>query len=647
MISKTHKRLIPAFSLLALVSLVLAACAPQVVTQIVEVTKEVPLVQTQVAVQTQVVEVPVEKGAFTTPHPILSDLRVRQALAYCTDRSELLQAVYPLLDEDARAGLFMHTNIPRSHWAYAGDDNVTKFDFDPAKGGALLDEAGWALADGAAFRNNAAGEELSLKLTTTTAAFRQTWAAVWEAQMANCGIRIVRLHVPAPWWFGDTTGLSRRDFELGAYAWTGQADPAGQTLYACDQIPLPENAWIGQNYMGWCNETADKAIKAANNTLIKDERIAEYATFQQEFTKDLPSLPLFNRTDTYAIKPQLVGFEPRPGQAFVSYNTQDWEIPGRDTIVFGYTQEPASMFTLVESGKTVGIASGMVQGFAWTSLDYDFAPSMLKQLPTLENGLAQNNDVEVKEGDKVLDANGTEAELTAGVKVKNSAGEVVEFTGQPITMKQLSARFEFAENLTWSDGTPVSQADYELKWKIDCDKTSGATSFITCDRTAKLEFFNNGYVQTSIPGVQSPIYFTNLDNNGQPDIYPAHLVLSDGRKLADVPASEWATLPEIAEKPLGAGPYVVKEWVKGEKMVLEANPYFYLGAPKTKTIVLSFITAENAEPQLIGGQVDILDDSTLAGVTETLNNAANEGQIKLIVDASATWEHIDFNLFLP
>lgn len=647
MISKTHKRLIPAFSLLALVSLVLAACAPQVVTQIVEVTKEVPLVQTQVAVQTQVVEVPVEKGAFTTPHPILSDLRVRQALAYCTNRSELLQAVYPLLDEDARASLFMHTNIPRSHWAYAGDDNVTKFDFDPAKGGALLDEAGWALADGAAFRNNAAGEELSLKLTTTTAAFRQTWAAVWEAQMANCGIRIVRLHVPAPWWFGDTTGLSRRDFELGAYAWTGQADPAGQTLYACDQIPLPENAWIGQNYMGWCNETADKAIKAANNTLIKDERIAEYATFQQEFTKDLPSLPLFNRTDTYAINPQLVGFEPRPGQAFVSYNTQDWEIPGRDTIVFGYTQEPASMFTLVESGKTVGIASGMVQGFAWTSLDYDFAPSMLKQLPTLENGLAQNNDVEVKEGDKVLDANGTEAELTAGVKVKNSAGEVVEFTGQPITMKQLSARFEFAENLTWSDGTPVSQADYELKWKIDCDKTSGATSFITCDRTAKLEFFNNGYVQTSIPGVQSPIYFTNLDNNGQPDIYPAHLVLSDGRKLADVPASEWATLPEIAEKPLGAGPYVVKEWVKGEKMVLEANPYFYLGAPKTKTIVLSFITAENAEPQLIGGQVDILDDSTLAGVTETLNNAANEGQIKLIVDASATWEHIDFNLFLP
>ncbi len=247
----------------------------------------------------------------------------------------------------------------------------------------------------------------------------------------------------------------------------------------------------------------------------------------------------------------------------------------------------------------------------------------------------------------MLDATGKIVELAPGVKVKNAAGEVVEFTGDPITMKQLTARFEFREDLTWSDGTPVSQADYELKWKVDCDKESGATSFITCDQTAKVEFFANGYTQTTLPGVQTPTYFLNLDNNGQPDIYPAHLVLSDGRKLADVPPSEWATLTEIAETPLGAGPYMVKEWVKGEKMVLEANPYYYGGAPKTKTIVLSFITAENAEPQLIGGQVDILDNTTLAGVTEILNNAALDGAIKVIVDPSATWEHIDFNLFLP
>ena len=101
-----------------------------------------------------------------------------------------------------------------------------------------------------------------MKFTTTTAAFRQTWAAVAEQNLLGCGIQMIRQHVPASWWFGDTTGLARRDFELGAYAWVGESDPKGRTLYACDQIPLPSNNWEGQNYMGWCNKTASDAIVA-------------------------------------------------------------------------------------------------------------------------------------------------------------------------------------------------------------------------------------------------------------------------------------------------------------------------------------------------------------------------------------------------
>ena len=34
--------------------------------------------------------------------------------------------------------------------------------------------------------------------------------------------------------------------------------------------------------------------------------------------------------------------------------------------------------------------------------------------------------------------------------------------------------------------------------------------------------------------------------------------------LKDVPAKEWSTLPEIAEKPLGYGPFMVEDWKKGE-----------------------------------------------------------------------------------
>ncbi len=57
--------------------------------------------------------VEVEKAAFTTPHPILSDLKVRQAIAYCTNKLELIQSVYPLISPEQQESLVMNTFIPR------------------------------------------------------------------------------------------------------------------------------------------------------------------------------------------------------------------------------------------------------------------------------------------------------------------------------------------------------------------------------------------------------------------------------------------------------------------------------------------------------------------------------------------------------
>ena len=122
--------------------------------------------------------------------------------------------------------------------------------------------------------------------------------------------------------------------------------------------------------------------------------------------------------------------------------------------------------------------------------------------------------------------------------------------------------------------------------------------------------------------------------------------MADGRVLADVPASEWATLPEIAESPIGWGPYKLVEWVKGEKLVYEANPYWVFGAPKTPNFVIQIITAESAESLLLGGEVDMLASETLAGLTEALANAEAEGKIKTWSIAGGTWEHIDIALFI-
>jgi ABC-type transport system substrate-binding protein len=626
-----------------LVSLILAACQPQQVevpvTVVVEQTKEVQVVQTvEVAQPTAAPAL-----SYSTPHPILGDLNVREGIAYCTNKPELIKSVYGFLSDAEQQAIVMDTFIPVSHWAYTKPSNSHSFDAE--KGKAMFDAAGWTLAEGADFRANAAGDPMSLKFTTTNAQFRITWAAVFEANMAACGLQIVRFHVPGSWWFGDTTGVARRDYELGAFAWVGQADPGGQTLYACDQIPRPENGWLGQNAMGWCNEKASVAIKNANNTLDRQERIDQYAIVQEEFAKDMPSLPLFNRAEFLATNVGMQGFKPAPGEIYYSWNTWEWEIPGKDTVVIGFTQEPASLFRLVEDAFVAAVAYQLLLPYGYNALNYNFDVYLFKSLPTLENGGAVMNTVEVKEGDTVVDSNGDVVQLANGMKVKDVDGNEVEFTGTPIKMPQLVVTASWLDGLTWSDGTPMTKADMELSDKINCDRESGATTFNLCDRTAAREYPDDlTETYTLVPGYLDPTYSVDF----LPGAYPSFRVLSDGRKLGDVPAKEWTTLPEIAESPLGYGPYMITAWDKGQSMTFDANPNFVLGAPKTPHIVITFVADTNqAVAQLLTGDIDVVGSETLGAGAEvaTVFDAAKEGKVTVISQASATWEHIDMALF--
>ena len=647
-----QKKLMLVVGLFIIATMVLTACQPQVVTQvvtkIVNKTQEVKVVETKVVNQTQVVEqtkvVEVQKASFTTPDPILSQLPVRQAMAYCTNKLDLLKAAYPLSSDADRQALVMNTFIPTKHWAYAGDANITIYAFDAAKGGATLDAAGWKMAEGATYRTDKDGSSLSLRFTTTNAAFRIAWATVWVSQMKACGIEIIPLYAPSSWWFGDSTGVKRRDYQLGAFAWVGQADPTGQTLYACDQIPTVENNWAGQNGMGWCNEKASVAIKQANNTLIRKDRIAAYTIVQTELTKDLPTIPLFQRMDVYAVNAKLQGFAPKTnGDGFYTYNVETWTLPGKDTIVFGSLQEPSTLFQLIVDAMTARIVGSLLSGVTFISENFDYFENQQKPLSTIENSLAKNNDVAVKDGYKIIDANGDAKDAAACLKVLDNTGATVDYKSG-VTMKQLVVTYKFISGMKYSDGNPVVKADFELAYKINCDKESGATSFITCDKVLSIDFTDDtSYTVTWKPGNQDPLYFMAPFG-----FYDSQLKLSDARLLKDVAAKDWGTLKEVAERELqdNVGPYMIKDWVKGQKITMVPNPYFYGGAPKTANMVFSFVTAENAEAQLLGGQVDILDALTITSISQTLKDAADKGTITLITSPQATWEHIDINLFL-
>ena len=628
---------------IAMVVPLIAACGSQAAQQPIKETVVVKETSAPVK-ETVVVEKEVAKDAsFTTPHPILGDVKVRQAIAYCTNRPELIKSVYPFLTEEQQKGLLMDTFLPKNHWA-ATSDGVTVYDFNPEKGKALLKEAGWE--DGA----NKDGAPLFLKFTTTNAAFRQTWATVLEQQLKdNCGITISRTHAPGSWWFGDTTGLARRDFEIGAFAWVGQADPGGVSLYACNQIPLPSNNWEGQNSMGWCNEKASKAIIAANNTLDRAERIKQYAIVQQEFSKDMVSLPLFNRVEAAAANKKLVNFKPNPTE-YYTYNIEEWELPGKDTAVLGFTQEPASLYTLVESAAVATTAAGLLSAKMVTSLDYDYQAVGFTKLPKLGDG-ATNADVDVKAGDMVWSTAGEAVALAKDVEVTDATGATVKWDGtSPLKLKQLTVSFETKPGMKWQDGSPVTKADYELGHKTTCDKDSGATTFTFCNSVQTFtQESDTKQTLVFLPGVQWPTFYTG-GFGPAPSKQP---IESDGpykgKTLADVPAKDWPTLPEVAEKPWSNGPYKITAWEKGQKMTFEANENYYGNAPKIKKIVIQFYADTNAAvAALLTGNVDVLGTETLGAGAEvqTVVDAAAKGKVQVVTLASPTWEHMDFNVFV-
>ena len=583
-------------------------------------------------------------GELTEPHPMLSDPLVRQAIAHCIDRDALIASVYPYVSDEDKAKLRMDSFLPKTHWAYGGP--YQDYAYDVAAGGALLDEAGWVLPEGAAVREKD-GVAAVLKFTTTNAQFRQTWSAVMIQNLADCGIQIIPTYAPGSWWFGDTTGLARRDFELGAFAWVGQADPSGRSLYACDQIPTPENNWEGQNGMGWCNPIASDAIVKANNTLAREDRAAAYNIVQEEFAKDMVSFPLFQRAEAEAWSANLQGSAADPTE-YATWNLNEWTLAdGGDTIVIGMTQEPDTMWSLVSSmaaQRLVVMPTG--NGRSWFEKNYDFQPWLQTELSTVESGLATNSDVEVAAGDTVYSKEGEPVELAEGVALFNAAGEEVTYDGtSPLTMKQLVVTYQF-NDYTWSDGTPGSIADFELSKTIDCDPESGAVLFTTCESIADVQWGEGlEYTVTYSPGVQTPTYFLPPYS-----AYPSHQVLSDGRNLADVPAIEWATLPEIAETPLAWGPYMVTEWIKGQSITLAANPHYTMGTVATPNVIFTIVADTNqAVAQLLNGDVDYLDDSTLGAGAEvqTVIDAANStGAVMYDIAGSPTWEHIDMNLFV-
>jgi peptide/nickel transport system substrate-binding protein len=247
-------------------------------------------------------------------NPVLADKRVREALLSGLDRETLVKTLFA--GKQAVANSFVEP-------LDAGfTDDVPLHPFDPARARQLLDDAGWHAQPGGA-RRNAEGKTLSFELTTTAGnRSRELVEQVLQSQWKQIGVDIRIHNEPARVLFGET--LPHRRFDLAMYAWMSAPENSPRSIFRSDEVPTDANGFAGENLSDYKNPEMDTVIDALEVELDPTKRKVLWAGAQRIYATDLPSLPLYFRSDAFILPKWLNGVRPTGNQYPTTLWSTDW-----------------------------------------------------------------------------------------------------------------------------------------------------------------------------------------------------------------------------------------------------------------------------------------------------------------------------------
>ena len=246
----------------------------------------------------------------------LKDKRVRQALAHSINRDELSQKLFYGKQPVA------HTWLPERHEGY--NANVRKYNYDPARARALLQEAGFTMGSDGIMRD-ARGRRFEMTIMTTAGnAVREQVQQVMKESMRAVGIDLRIDNRPAGVLFGQTT--RHREFPyMVMYAWVMSPLTLPHSFWNTDQIPTAQNSWEGSNYPGWRNAENDKINADVLQEIDAAKRVALLKRQQEIWTDELPSIPLYFRLQLNTASKRLANIKPTGlASVYINWNSQEW-----------------------------------------------------------------------------------------------------------------------------------------------------------------------------------------------------------------------------------------------------------------------------------------------------------------------------------
>ena len=238
--------------------------------------------------------------AFNMRDPILSDVRVRQAIAFAIDRGLIIRTLL------CGHAVTAQSLLPTSHWAWTGD--VPRYDYDPARAEQLLDEAG--------YRRGTDGVRFHLTMKISTDENTRLLAAVMQQELARVGIALdVRSNEFATFYSDVTRGA----FQMYSLRWVGIKGPDIYS-YAFSSADLPPN---GANRGHYLNARLDALLDDAAADSSTDRRRADYAEVQQILARDLPAFNLWYLDAVVVHSTRLTDVVPSPTGRYTFLETAE------------------------------------------------------------------------------------------------------------------------------------------------------------------------------------------------------------------------------------------------------------------------------------------------------------------------------------
>jgi peptide/nickel transport system substrate-binding protein len=249
-------------------------------------------------------------------NPILKDKRVRQALAYASNREGISRSLYQ------GQQVVAHSPFPSNHPDF--DRSIKRYPFDLTRAKALLEEAGWRPGpDG--IRRNAQGDKLSIVVTTTAGnRDREREQQILQESWKEAGIELVIENFPSRVVFGSM--VYQRKYKGFILQSNGFSRPeATLEKYVASYI-APEGEF-SQNFTAWRNADVDRLAEEYNRELSVEKRRALLVRFQRIWAEEVPEVALYWFAAATAYKENLQNYKQIGLAAYpepVTWNIHEW-----------------------------------------------------------------------------------------------------------------------------------------------------------------------------------------------------------------------------------------------------------------------------------------------------------------------------------